>query len=174
MRVLGFLFLLLMIAACVRDTDDDEATGPTSAVATTAGGQTSCDDPTASGGIFDLSQSPCAECAYCAVNAKCADETAKCPSIVTGTSDPNIPCDAFRECIAACYDAHDTNPMNGIIDPGEEAAFDQCAGNPDAPMAGTCFGDNTAGADHYVSLLSCIVCSECQLNCDAETACGPP
>jgi len=162
MRVLGSLFLLAMIAACVRDTDDDEATGPTSAVATTAGGQTSCDDPSIAGGTFDLGRSPCAECAYCAFNAKCADETAKCPSIVTDTSDPNIPCDAFRDCIGACLDAH-----------GDGPEYDACVGDPEAPMPGTCVGDNPVGVEHYVSLLSCIVCSECQVNCDAANACGP-
>jgi hypothetical protein len=163
------LVALACAAACVRDTDDDDVTVSAngSGPATTTGAIV-CD--TMQPGNFNISVAPCGDCAFCASQARCADEAAKCPAVGGQDSDPMIPCDVFFDCIGVCFDMHDTNG-NGVIDASEGAAFDECTGSFQGSEPGTCVGDNPDGADHYLGLLSCIVCQECQINCDAATNC---
>lgn len=131
-------------------------TTTTTTVASTTTGQTGCD--TGAAGTFDFGAQPCQACAQCAAQGACAPLLQECPAIAG--QPMNTQCDQFFACVGDCDDSC-----------ADEACFDECVGDPDAPAAGTCFGDFPDGADDYFAFLSCVVCQECPNNCDGVNQC---
>jgi hypothetical protein len=170
-KTIGAAFVVMVVAACVNDAEGDQQDQTRVTVASSGSGEPIVCD-TGEAGAFDVNAAPCGPCAQCAIQARCADETARCPAWATGTAnDPEIPCDVFQGCLSACFDVADANG-NGVIEGSEGAAFDACTGVPNAPAAGTCIGDNPNGWDDYIGLLSCIICQECEANCDGQNSCS--
>jgi hypothetical protein len=181
---------LVLAAACVVDsgTDEDDTnttnnggsggtgntttTGGTGGTGGGTGGGATCDTGTPgdiNNGVADATCQACLTCAA-AVGGPCEAEFAPCE---VGTGEP---CDLYLTCVEDCETAADLpangGDGNGMLDAGTESDFfDACVGDPAAPMAGECVGDQAAGFTEFLASLSCGVCSNCEINCNAAANC---
>jgi len=130
----------------------------TVAVSSTSSGPQGCDSNVPG----DIEDSICQSCIQCTQTGPCATEWNACA--------PNSACDLYITCAIDC----DTQCS------GDPTCFESCLGtspdpnNPCSPQtpAGTCIGDHSAGCSTYLQAMSCSVCLECPINCNANGNCS--
>lgn len=129
-------------------------TGTTSNTTTSTGGL-ECDSGVAAAG----DSTECDACLDCAIDpaGPCAQPLSVCQASTS--------CQNFVTCLTACSENSATDDeftmcLYGTLDPNAE------------PVAGSCLGDEPTGADEYLTILSCGICTECPNNCDAASQCS--
>ena len=129
----------------------------TVAVSSTSSGPQGCDSNVSG----DIGDTICDGCIQCTQSGPCASEWNAC--------SPNSPCDLYIQCAFDCDTQCNGDPM----------CFETCFGispdpnDPCSPQtpAGTCIGDHSAGCTDYIQAMSCSVCLECPINCNANGNC---
>jgi hypothetical protein len=130
-------------------------TGTTTNSSTSTGGL-ECDSGTAG----DINSTECDACLDCAIDpaGPCAQPLSVCQASAS--------CQGYVACLQAC-------PSDDTATPEDE--FILCLyGTEDEtaePTADSCVGQNPTGADEYIDILSCGICQECPVNCDAASVC---
>jgi len=133
-----------------------------SSTVSTTGSQTSsvttgpmgCD----SGIGMDYNSVECSNCIVCTQTAGCSTEWAACGI--------NSPCDGFLTCLSNCDLQCGTNTT----------CFDSCSGaaaeTSSCVSSQGCIAQNPSGCVDYLTALSCSVCLQCPLDCDAASNCS--
>lgn len=131
-------------------------TGTTTNSSTSTGGL-ECDSGTAAAS----DSAECDACLDCAIDpaGPCAQPLSVCQASQS--------CQDFLGCLQACPADDTATPdtdefvlcLYGTEDPNAE------------PTPESCLGANPTGADEYLAILSCGICTECPNNCDAASQC---
>jgi hypothetical protein len=128
------------------------ATGAQTSSVTT--GPMGCD----SGLGMDINSVACGDCITCTQTAGCSTEWAACGI--------NSPCDGFTACLSNCDLQCGTNTT----------CFDTCSGvaaeTSSCVSSQGCIAQNPSGCVDYLTALSCSICLQCPLDCDAQNNCS--
>ena len=100
------------------------------------------------------------DCFGCALQGACKEQLDACkadPECGVSTTPTG-----FYKCLEDCKSKC----------AADDACFSMCIGSDQmTPPAGTCIGDHPGGSMEYTAIISCVVCVECPVSCDAASMC---